>query len=105
MKIQTENAARRNQIIAGLLWYGTLLACALIAMGMILNTAGSAPVVFHFTVKGYDLVRAGVAVLILLPVLRVLVMLLIFARERDAVYVAIAALVLIIIGAGIAFEI
>ena len=102
MKIQTENAARRNQIIAGLLWYGTLVACALIAMGMILNTAGSAPVIFPFTVKGYDLVRAGVAVLILLPVL---VMLLIFARERDAVYVAIAALVLIIIGAGIAFEI
>ncbi|MEX6157994.1 DUF1634 domain-containing protein [Providencia manganoxydans] len=42
---------------------------------------------------------------ILLPIIRVAVMLVIFLSERDYVYVFIAALVLVIIGAGIAIDI
>ncbi len=45
------------------------------------------------------MVKAGVALFILLPVTRVALMLVIFLRERDSAYTAISALVLAIIGA------
>ena len=49
---------------------------------------------------GYGLVNAGVAMFILLPIARVMVMLIIFLRERDHVYALIATLVLAIIATG-----
>lgn len=44
--------------------------------------------------------KAGVALLVLLPITRVALMLVIFLSERDFAYAAISALVLGIIGAG-----
>lgn len=87
MKPTTGNYERREQMIAGLLWYGTWLATAVIAAGMALGR--------------YDIVKAGVALFICLPIARVALMLVIFLRERDLAYVAISALVLAIIGAGV----
>lgn len=101
MKSTTDNFERREQIIAALLWYGTWLASAIIAVGMasdaLLPLEGSLNVGF----SGHDIVKAGVALLILLPVARVALMLAIFLRERDFVYTAISALVLAIIAAGV----
>lgn len=92
---------RRDRIIAGLLWYGTWIASAVIAAGMIVSilqqlggSAASGP-------SGYAIVKAGVAIFILLPIARVALMLAIFMRERDYAYMAISALVLAIIGIGI----
>lgn len=92
---------RRVRIIAGLLWYGTWIASAVIAAGMIVSilqqlggSAASGP-------SGYAIVKAGVAIFILLPIARVALMLAIFMRERDYAYMAISALVLAIIGIGI----
>ena len=103
MKPQAHNFERRDQIIAGLLWYGTWFATALIAVGVLLTAAepllGSA-----LPFSGYDAVKAGVAVFILLPVARVMLMLTIFLRERDHTYTAITALVLAIIAAGVLIE-
>lgn len=87
MKPATDNDERRERMIAALLWYGTWLASALIAVGMVLD--------------GYDIVKAGVALFICLPIARVALMLVTFLRERDYAYVAISALVLAIIGAGV----
>ena len=87
MKPMAGNYERREQVIAGLLWYGTWLASAVIAFGMVLGS--------------YDIVKAGVALFICLPIARVALMLVIFLRERDYTYVAISALVLAIIGAGV----
>lgn len=87
MKPATDNYGRREQMIAALLWYGTWLASAVIGLGMILGV--------------YGIVKAGVALFICLPIARVALMLAIFLRERDYAYMAICALVLAIIGAGV----
>jgi len=103
MKSGAQSFGRRDQVIAGLLWYGTWFATALIAVG-ILVTAVEPFLGFVLPLSGYDVVKAGVAVFILLPVARVMVMLTIFLRERDHTYTAITALVLAIIAAGVLIE-
>ncbi|MGS1009518.1 DUF1634 domain-containing protein [Achromobacter anxifer] len=92
-----DRQARRDRVIAGLLWYGTWLASALIAAGMALDFLPQALA----GLRGQELVKAGVALFILLPVARVALMLAIFLRERDYAYTAISALVLLIIAAGV----
>ncbi|MCF1742155.1 DUF1634 domain-containing protein [Paradevosia shaoguanensis] len=87
MKPAADNYERREQLIAGLLCYGTWLASAIIAVGMILGS--------------HDIVKIGVALFICLPVARVALLLVIFLGERDYAYVAISGLVLAIIGAGV----
>jgi uncharacterized membrane protein len=89
--------AGREQMIAGLLWYGTWLASAVILLGMALTLARLS---FVFGLGGSTVIKAGVVLFILLPVARVVLMLLIFLRERDYEFAMIAALVLTIIGAG-----
>lgn len=104
MKPTSNNLERRDQIVAGLLWYGTWFASALIAAGMLL--AAFEPFVDSLaSLSEFDAVKAGVAVFILLPVARVVLMLTIFLRERDYAYTVIAALVLAIIAAGVIVEI
>lgn len=105
MKPTVDNFERRDQIIAGLLWYGTWFASALIAAGLLLTFIPPFPVGLALPLSGYDAVKAGVAVFILLPVARVALMLTIFMRERDYAYTAIAALVLAIIATGILVEV
>jgi uncharacterized membrane protein len=57
-----------------------------------------------FDLSGYDVVKAGIALFIFLPIARVALMFTIFLRERDYVYVMISALVLLIITDGIFIE-
>ncbi len=99
MKPMTDNYERHEQIIAALLWYGTWLASAVIAAGMALSALQQLERLPAFSLSGYDLVKAGVALFILLPVVRVA--LAIFLGERDYAYMVISTLVLAIIGAGI----
>lgn len=100
MKPTTNTYERREQVIAALLWYGTWLASAVIAVGMALGAfqkfEGAS-----LALSGYDVVKAGVALFILLPIARVGLMLAIFLRERDYAYVAISAFVLAAIAIGI----
>ena len=101
MKPVTDDYERHEQIIAALLWYGTWLASAVIAAGMALSALQQLEGLPGFSLSGHDLVKAGVALFILLPVARVTLMLAIFLRERDYAYMVISALVLAIICAGI----
>jgi uncharacterized membrane protein len=89
--------AGRERVIAGLLWYGTWLASIVILTGMTLNLSY---IPFNLGLGGSAVIKAGVALFILLPVARVALMLLIFLRERDYAFTMISALVLTIIGAG-----
>lgn len=101
MKHTTGNYVYREQLIAALLWYGTWLASAIIAAGIVM---GALPHIEHsLGLSGHTVVKSGVALFILLPIVRVALMLVIFLRERDYVYVAISAFVLAIIAVGIAF--
>jgi hypothetical protein len=101
VKPEADNYERREQVIAALLWYGTWLASAIIAGGMALSAIDKIEGAPGFVFSGYSVVKAGVALFIFLPIARVVLMLVIFLRERDFVYTAISALVLAIIGIGI----
>jgi hypothetical protein len=104
MKTTADNLERGDQIIAGLLWYGTWFASALVAAGIFLTAVEPLQTFLALPLTGYDTVKAGVAVFILLPVARVALMLTIFLLERDYAHTIIAALVLAIISAGIIIE-
>jgi hypothetical protein len=89
-------------MLAAVLHRGTWLASGVIALGLALAAfnghAGAHPV----TLMSSDhVIAAGIALLILLPVLRVALMLVAFLRERDYRFGAIAALVLFIIVMGL----
>ncbi|CAL8477892.1 DUF1634 domain-containing protein (plasmid) [Caballeronia sp. S22] len=78
-------SASMDLLLARFLQCGTWAACALIGTGLFFDTKA---------------LTAGVALFILLPVLRVVVMLAVFAQQRNFLYVTIAATVLAVIAAG-----
>jgi uncharacterized membrane protein len=82
-------AAHLEHVLGKLLNYGTLLASAVIAAGLLLAPAAST--------MGVRIATAGIVLFILLPVARVGAMLIFFLRARDYRFGAIAALVLLII--------
>jgi uncharacterized membrane protein len=77
---------------------GTWLASVVIAAGLVLS-------LFYRRMpfpSGAEVVTAGIGLFILLPILRVILMLTIFVKERDYRFAAAAAVVLFIIFAGFA---
>jgi uncharacterized membrane protein len=82
-----------EELLARVLRYGTWLASAAIGLGFALALMDSNP---HMRIA-----TVGIVLFILLPVLRVLLMLLFFIRDRDFRFAALAALVLAIILTGI----
>ena len=85
-----------ESLLAGVLHYGSWIASAAIAVGLVLALSAH-----HLTgLANLHLVAIGIALFILLPVLRVVLMLIVFLRERDYRFSAIAALVLTIILVG-----
>ncbi len=92
MSFGTQKPPPLERLLAAMLSYGTWLASAVIAAGLLL--AG-----FHTSTP---LVTLGIALFILLPVLRVALMLIVFTLNRDYSTGAAAALVLAIILLGFA---
>ena len=98
MSIETSAPTGLEAALARLLSYGTWLASAVIAVGLVQTTFG-----WHVVAAGasnISLVGAGIAIFILLPVMRVVVMLFVFLRERDYGFGAAAAFVLIMMLVG-----
>jgi uncharacterized membrane protein len=85
--------ARLESLLGGLLRYGTWIASIAIALGL-----GAGLIDPRL---GTRIATAGIALFILLPSLRVLLMIFVFGRERDYRFALIAALVLTIIVLGI----
>ena len=100
MRERQSNGESQERAIAKLLRYGTWLASTAIGVGLAAQWLHPFTKMTLLGLSGFDLMRAGVALFIFLPVSRVALMLCLFVRERDTVYVAIAVLVLAIIGAG-----
>jgi uncharacterized membrane protein len=87
-----ETAARAlDRRVAVVLYVGTWLASAVIAIGLLLPS-------------GAPIVTTGIALFIALPIVRVNVMLFEFLRRRDYGIAVISALVLAIIFLGIALS-
>ncbi len=96
----SENQKDSNRIeglLAGMLNFGTWLASAVIALGM---ARPLFPVSAPFP-TGSQVVTVGIALFILLPILRVILMLVLFLKGRDYRFAATAAAVLAIIVAGL----
>lgn len=89
MKTEAALSDPLEQLLGRLLNYGTLAASGVIAVGLALSFTSGA--------LGTGVATAGIALLILLPALRVATMLIFFLRAGDYRYGAIAALVLLII--------
>ncbi len=83
-----------DRLLASVLHRGTWLGGSVIALGLALPMAGWSEA--SSTMVGTRIVTAGIALLIVLPVLRVFLMLVVFVRERDFRFSAIAMLVLAI---------
>jgi uncharacterized membrane protein len=89
---------RLEELLATLLRYGSWLASAVIGLGFALALIGSNSRMRNLAVlPNVRIATVGIALFILLPVLRVLLMLLVFIRERDFRFASIAGLVLVII--------
>ena len=86
-------AGRLEELLAALLRYGSWSASAAIGLGYALALIGSRP--------NMRIVKVGIVLFILLPILRVLLMLLVFIRERDFRFAFISGTVLAIILLGI----
>ena len=85
-----------ESLLAGVLHYGSWIASAAIAVGLALTLSAH----YLAVLANLHLVTIGIALFILLPVLRVVLMLIVFLRERDYRFSAIAALVLTILLVG-----
>ena len=85
-----------ESLLAGVLHYGSWIALAAITVGIVLALSAHPLAVL----QNLHFVAIGIALFILLPVLRVVLMLIVFLRERDYRFSAIAALVLTIILVG-----
>ena len=92
---------RIESLLAGVLNVGTWLASIVIAAGLMLS-------LFHQRTPfptAVHILTAGIGIFILLPILRVILMLTIFVKERDHKFAGAAAVVLLIIFAGFAIGI
>jgi uncharacterized membrane protein len=89
-----ESLARHHELerlLARVLDQGTWLASGIIGVGWLLAAAGW---------RSVALINSGIALCLLLPVLRVVIMLVVFVRERDYRFGVIAGVVLSIIALG-----
>ena len=97
-----KEAGRLEELLAAFLRYGTWLASAAIGLGFALALIGSHWRMWNLAIlANMRIDRMGIVLLILLPTLRVLLMCLVFIRERDFRFAFIAGLVLTIILLGI----
>ena len=98
MNRATQGPAQLECLLAGILQYGTSSASAVIGVGLGLALFQSRFGVPRLAIlRDMRIVTIGIAVLILLPVVRVIVMLIVYFRQRDYRLAAIALLVLTII--------
>lgn len=101
MKRDAAGLPRLEWLLAGLLRYGTWLASAWIAVGLALAFIAPRGTVHAALPAGMPIVTAGIAFFILLPVLRVICMLVFFISQRDYRFIAISAVVLLILTLGL----
>jgi hypothetical protein len=90
-----------EELLAALLRYGSWSAAAAIGLGFALTLIGSHSPARNPAIVLHPIATIGIALFILLPMLRVLLMFLVFIRERDFRFACISGLVLAIILAGI----
>lgn len=106
MNAKTLKIERLEGMLAQLLNYGTWFSSTVTALGLALvQVEGYFGDSVLWGPSGTTIVTAGIALLILLPVLRLALMLVVFLREQDYMFGMITAAVLAIIAFGTALGI
>jgi uncharacterized membrane protein len=91
-----------DRLLARQLKYGIWLASSVTTLGMIVALFGRCIGPHGYTmILGTSIVGKGIALIILLPILRVVLMLIVFLRERDYLFVMISSTVLLTIGVSV----
>jgi hypothetical protein len=90
-----------EELLAALLRYGSWSASAAIGLGFAAALIGSHSPARNSAIVPHRIATMGIALFILLPMLRVLLMFLVFIHERDLRFACIAGSVLAIILLGI----
>jgi hypothetical protein len=91
MRMESRDHHRLDVRLATLLGAGTWVACALVAVGLLM------PLLGFPRLGSISLVTWGTVLLMTLPVLRVAVMAMWFLKHREVDFAAIACLVLLVI--------
>lgn len=103
MNTSVARLLRLEFLLARLLRYGTWLASAVTTLGLTLALIeGLARAHDSASLSSTRIITSGIACFILLPVCRVILMLIVFVRERDYRFIVITALVLMTIFVGFA---
>jgi uncharacterized membrane protein len=97
-----DDAHRMDLLLARQLRYGIWLGSTVTALGMIVALFGRwIDPHGHTITLGTSIVGKGIALIILLPILRVVLMLIVFLRERDYLFGMISCIVLVTIGVSV----
>ena len=103
MNRATQRVAPLEWLLAGTLYYGTLMASAVVCLGLGLAMIGARFGAPRLAIlRDMRIATIGIALFILLPVARVIVMLVAYIRQHDYRLSAIALLVLMVILLGFA---
>jgi hypothetical protein len=103
MNCATQKVAPLECLLAGTLYYGTLMASVVVCVGLGLAMIDSRFGAPRLAIsRDMRIATIGIALFILLPVARVIVMLVAYFRQRDYRLSAIALLVLMVILLGFA---
>jgi hypothetical protein len=98
-----QGIAPLERLLAGTLYYGTLMASAVVSIGLGLAMIGARFGAPRLAIlRDMRIATMGIALFILLPVARVIVMLVAYVRQRDYRLSAIVLLVLTVILLGFA---
>ena len=98
MNASLPKISRLEQLLAGLLDYGSLIASTVIGLGFVLALIGSRFGTHDLAnVPNMHIATTGIVLFILLPTLRVLLMLVVYIRDRDHRLAITAAVVLTLI--------
>ncbi|MFL9868132.1 DUF1634 domain-containing protein [Paraburkholderia fungorum] len=92
---------RLEHWLAKLLHCGTWVATGIIATGLAISLLSNRESPLESALPGMPVVTAGIALFILLPVMRLILMLGMFLHQRDYRFGAITAFVLLIVTAGL----
>lgn len=93
---------RLEELLADFLRYGSWSALAIIGLGYVLALIGPHGQTWSLSLlSNMRIVRAGIALFILIPILRVLLMFLVFIGQRDFRFAIISGAVLAIILLGV----
>lgn len=104
MSSNTDFTPIQRQLIANLLGYGIWIATTIVAIGVCMAVFPDQSWLTALPFQGLAVTKVGIALVILLPIARLLLLFGIFVRQDNRLFASIILLILFIIALGIVIE-